>query len=464
VSSSRGRRLVGVAFALVLAAGLAAVVVSEEGSAAPTVGADRSTLPSGTDLGEGETQAPREQFHSEFTGGRKPYLVRLGNLLFSSPQILGPAARQAGMSCETCHVNGTTNRRFFIPGASEKPGTFDTTSSLFNPKTDDQRLDALRIPSLRGIRFLAPYGHDGRTASLREFVRDVIVKEFSGTEPEPVVVDAIVAYLQDIDFLTNLRISADGRLAGNATAAERRGEEIFMRPFPHNPSLSCASCHPPAAGFTDHRQHDVHSGGPERTPTLINANFNGPYFHDGRFDTYAAVVDHFNRIFDLGLDARAEGDLVAYLTAVGDGWNPYEPAGIDDTVEELEDFESVLETAINERDRTTVAFAVDVIGGELREMVERFPDHKSSAFPQGKTERAKARGAIKELILALREIELQASGMRFDLAAEALEGYEERREASLPALHAAERFSLYNPDFSRAYLAAVKTAREGMGQ
>ncbi|HYC14316.1 MAG TPA: hypothetical protein VEC75_08700, partial [Stellaceae bacterium] len=236
--AARNRRLQGVAFALVLAVGLAASALSGKGTAAPSVGADRSTLPAGTDFGEGETRVPREQFHSEFTGGRKPYLVRLGNMLFSSPQILGPAARQAGISCETCHVAGTTNRRFFIPGASEKPGTFDTTSALFNPKTDDGRLDAVRIPSLRGIRFLAPYGHDGRTASLRDFVRDVIVKEFSGPEPDPRVVDAIVAYLQDIDFLSNLRISADGRLAGSASAAEKRGEEIFERPFPRNPDLS----------------------------------------------------------------------------------------------------------------------------------------------------------------------------------------------------------------------------------
>jgi cytochrome c peroxidase len=454
------RRVRGAALALLIA-GLA---LSGDLSAAPASGADQSVLPPGTDLGEGQTRAPREQFHSEFSGGQKPYLVKLGNLLFSSPQIMGPVARQAGISCETCHAGGTTNPRFFIPGASEKPGTFDTTSALFNPKTDDARLDALRIPSLRGLRFLGPYGHDGRTASLRDFVRDVIVKEFAGPEPEPRVVDAIVAYLQDIDFLTNPRISAEGRLAGNATAAERRGEEIFERPFPQNPGVSCASCHPPSAGFTDHRQHDVHSGGPERTPTLLNANFNAPYFHDGRFDGYAGVVDHFNRVFTLGLDASAQGDLVAYLTAVGDGWNPYEPAGIDDTMEELEDFESVLETAINERDRTVVALAVDVIGSELREMVERFPDHKSTAFPEGKAARAKARGALKGLILRLRELELQASGMRFDLAGKALEAYREELEAAMPALHGAERYSLYDPDFSRAFLAAVKTAREGTGQ
>ncbi|MGE5203823.1 MAG: hypothetical protein ACM3O6_17325 [Acidobacteriota bacterium] len=99
---------------------------------------------------------PREQFHSKFSGGQKPYLVRLGSMIFSSPLILGPTAWQARISCETCHLGGAANQRFFMPGLSAKPGTFDSTSGLFNPKADDGRLDAIRIPSLRGARFLAP--------------------------------------------------------------------------------------------------------------------------------------------------------------------------------------------------------------------------------------------------------------------------------------------------------------------
>ena len=75
---------------------------------------------------------PREVFRSEFTG-RKSYLVNLGNLAFSSPSILGDVARQAGMSCGTCHVNGAGNAKFFMPKMSTRPGNFDTTGPLFNP-------------------------------------------------------------------------------------------------------------------------------------------------------------------------------------------------------------------------------------------------------------------------------------------------------------------------------------------
>jgi len=72
-------------------------------------------------------------------------------------------------------------------------GTFDTTSALFAAKAVNGMLDVFAIPSLRGVRALAPYGHDGRIASLRHVVRNAIVYEFAAPEPSPAIVDAIVA-------------------------------------------------------------------------------------------------------------------------------------------------------------------------------------------------------------------------------------------------------------------------------
>src|SRR5215813_7757758 len=163
------------------------------------LGGKETVLPSGTELNEDALTRPREVFRSEFVGGRKSYLVNLGDVAFNSPAILGGLARQAGLSCATCHVNGASNPKLFIPGMSTRPGNFDTTSLSFNPKAFNSILDPIRIPSLRGARHLAPYGHDGRFTSLRDFVRNAIVNEFSGPEPAPAVVDAIVVYLQDID-------------------------------------------------------------------------------------------------------------------------------------------------------------------------------------------------------------------------------------------------------------------------
>jgi len=170
--------------------------------AAFPVDGDQATLPPKTELNEDALDKPREVFRSEVAGG-KSYMVNLGNLAFSSPGILGGVARQASVSCGSCHVNGAGNAKFFMPKMSTRPGNFDTTGPLFNPKTDDFVLDPVRIPSLRGARYLAPYGNDGRMPSLRDFVRNVIVNEFAGPEPSPVIVDAIGAYINDIDFLPN---------------------------------------------------------------------------------------------------------------------------------------------------------------------------------------------------------------------------------------------------------------------
>src|SRR5262245_21155833 len=233
------------------------------------LGGTETVLPPGTELKEDALTRPREVFRSEFVGGRKSYLVNLGDVAFNSPTILGSVARRAGLSCATCHVNGASNPKLFIPGMSARPGTFDTTGLSFNPKAFNSILDPVRIPSLRGARYLAPYGHDGRFASLRDFIRNAIVNEFAGPEPAPVILDALVAYIQDIDFLPNPRLGTGGRLTPQASDAERRGEALFFKPFRRQANLSCAGCHVPTAAFVDHLQHDVGSGKLVKTPTLL---------------------------------------------------------------------------------------------------------------------------------------------------------------------------------------------------
>src|ERR1700751_4789934 len=214
------------------AAGLAMALVLQQAFAFPVEGV-QTPLPVGTELNDEALDQPREEFHSEAVEGRKPYLVKLGNLAFNTPAILGGTALKGGISCGTCHVNGASNPKLYITGASIRPGSVDTTTSLFNPKAENFVLDPVRIPSLRGARYLAPYGNDGRMESLRDFVRTVIVDEFSGPDPAPAVLAALVAYSLDIDFLPNPRISLGGKLTAEASDAERHGEALFNKPFPH---------------------------------------------------------------------------------------------------------------------------------------------------------------------------------------------------------------------------------------
>jgi cytochrome c peroxidase len=417
---------------------------------------DQATLPPKTELNEDALDKPREVFRSEIAGG-KSYMVNLGNLAFSSPGILGGVARQAGMSCGTCHVNGAGNAKFFMPKMSTRPGNFDTTGPLFNPNANNFALDPVTIPSLRGARYLAPYGHDGRMASLRDFVRNVIVNEFAGPEPSPIIVDAMVAYIQDIDFLPNPSLGPGGRLIGNTSESERRGEVLFRKPFPHDPNLSCAGCHVPSGAFVDHQQHDVGSGGLFKTPTLRNADFNAPYFHDGRFDDYAQVVGHFDRVFDLGLSTQDRQDIVAYLTAVGDGMLPYEHDGAGASLKEIDGFTTVLGVAIPADDKEVVSLAVDTIGNELRELTEQYPDRRNTSVSGGEQQRVLARSALKELVLTLRRIDMAVADGRASDAATDFKNYRSLMAAAVPAVLAgAQPWSLFNPAVHDSHYAALR--------
>ncbi|HEY1747447.1 MAG TPA: cytochrome c peroxidase [Xanthobacteraceae bacterium] len=415
-----------------------------------------SVLPPGTELNEEPLDQPTELFASELAGKRS-YQSIFGDVLFSSPNILGGVARQAGLSCQTCHQQGHNNPKLFVPGLSSRPGTFDTTGALFEPKSDNGIFDPVTPPSLRGAKRLAPYGHDGRFATLRDFVRNVIVNEFAGAEPSGEILDALVAYIEDISFLPNPKLGPDGRLTGAASAAAHRGEAVFNRPFPHDAAMSCASCHQPSADFADHKVHDVGSGGTFKTSTLLNADFNAPYFHDGRYDTYEQVIEHFDRHFDLGLTAEDKRDLLAYLDAVGDAAEPISRKSVQAEVTEIGYLASVLDTAIPAHDKTTVALAVDVVGNEWRELGEHFPGRGDTSVAGGLSERLHARGAVRGVVLALREVAMAAAAGDFDAASQAYADYKALVIAAAPTLKAAEAWSLFNPEIREAHFAALQS-------
>ena len=199
------------------------------------------------------------------------------------------------------------------------------------------------------------------------------------------------------------------------------------------------------------------SGGLFKTPTLRNADFNAPYFHDGRFDSYDQVVGHFDRVFDLGLSAQDRRDLVAYLTAVGDGTQPYENDGVGATLKEINDFATVLGTAIPAGDKDTVALAVETIGNELRELTEQFPDRKNTSVSGGEQERVYARSALKELVLTLRQIDIAVAEGRTSDATTDYRNYRYLMVAAVPSLLGrAQPWSLFNPAVHDAHYAALR--------
>ena len=107
--------------------------------------------------------------------------------------------------------------------------------------------------------------------------------------------------------------------------AARRGEKIF------DGIGKCASCHVPplftepgenlhrpAEICTDSFQADRSPTGMYRTTPLkgLFAHAKGGFWHDGRFPTLDAVVEHYNSCFGLGLTAGQQADLVQYLKSL----------------------------------------------------------------------------------------------------------------------------------------------------
>ena len=306
-------------------------------------------------------------------------MVAYGDMLFDSPEIFGDPARSLGLTCSTCHNRSDINQAFFIPGISSQPGAIDVDGHFFNSIFNDRRSDALDIPSLRGLRFTAPYGRDGRIASLREFTRNVIVGEFAGAEPTPFMLDALVAYQFEFDWLPNSKLDAEGMLTDQASAAAKRGEVLFRRPISSMDGKSCASCHEPSSNFLDRKAHNIGSGaysyddardGAFDTPTLLGANFTAPYFHDGSLPTLASVVDWFDDNHEIGLSDAERSDLTAYLEAVGDSDNPYEEFNAERTKfrlgwEELTTFATTLNTLIPLRDAFHSKLMIDTVAADL---------------------------------------------------------------------------------------------------
>ena len=338
-------------------------------------------LPPGGALREQEP-LPRLVLNFEQRGvdEKQLFLVAYGDMLFDSPEILGPRARALGFACSSCHNRGDVNRALFVPGLSRRAGGIDADNGFFDPRGNDGRLDPLDTPSLRGIRFTAPYGRDGRIASLREFTRNVIVGELGGPEPSPLMLDALIAYMNEFDFLPAPLLARDGTLKRRASEAAKRGEAIFNRRFAAMAGRSCASCHIPDGNFLDGRRHDIGSVAPSSphardgamdTPTLLGSLYTAPYFHDGSLPTLAAVVGWFDKRYRLGLDAGERADLTAYLEAVGTGEEPYEAFAGKNTrfrlgFDEASTFLSTLETLIPARDRRHALLLLRTVGRDLR--------------------------------------------------------------------------------------------------
>ncbi len=108
-------------------------------------------------------------------------------------------------------------------------------------------------------------------------------------------------------------------------AAAARGEAVF------NTRGQCARCHVPPLytepGWNLHTPDEIGidafqserspDGGYRTTPLAgLWTHAKGGFYHDGRFASLAEVVDHYDRVFALGLEVGEQADLVEYLKSL----------------------------------------------------------------------------------------------------------------------------------------------------
>jgi hypothetical protein len=107
--------------------------------------------------------------------------------------------------------------------------------------------------------------------------------------------------------------------------AAKRGENLFME------KADCARCHVPPLftepGWNMHTPEEIGvdafqaNRSPDqryRTAPLrgLWSHTKGGFYHDGRFPTLAAVIDHYDKHFSLGLSGGEKRDLAEYLKSL----------------------------------------------------------------------------------------------------------------------------------------------------
>ena len=321
--------------------------------------------------------------------------------------MFGGWVGRESLSCHSYHAGGVTQVRFFSPQTSDRPGNVDVSHEFWNPRSDDGRTNAVNIPSLRGVGSTSPYGRDGRRSTLGAFTRDVIVTEFAGLEPTPLLLDALVAYQEALAFPPNPRLGADGRLAAPASAAARRGETLFRR--------DCAACHVPATAFRDGRNYNVGTNGVFETPTLRGLADTAPYFHDGR---------------------AARDAVIAYLDTVGAVDGGAVPITLDRAIADIRAFAMLIGTPLASREVETVDWIVGLVRRQIGTIDERF--HRPEHTP--------AHDILAGWSRRLAAIAAMATERRFDEAERALAVWDQEVGRDLQRLVTYEPSSLYRAE------------------
>lgn len=359
-------------------------------------------LPAQSDLavgpGPGEGGRPVDLLHP-VRSGPNAALVTLGELAFKASTLFA-----GNFSCDSCHPDGGTTETLFFPGLSNKPGNIDMTHRAMT-LIEDGIYNPINIPSLLGNTETAPFGRHQQHDTIEDFTLFAITAEFGGQEPGSLLMNALVAFQETLDFPPNPFVDGQGRLTDDASEAMRRGAAIFRSVPEGDNAKSCADCHPPSQNFLDGKVHNVGTGEDMDTASLRRLAGAAPYGRDGQFDTLRDAVAHFASFTGHTLAEDQLADLVAYVEAVGAD-RRIEPAKPNEA--NLAATVPLLAMPLEERD----GFLLDLVIEQLVwELSIGTPDALSAVQRE-------------KVVSVLRRIESAQRAGDYDVATEALAAYE----------------------------------------
>lgn len=253
-----------------------------------------------------------------------------GRRLFFTASDPVMSAPGSGVSCESCHVDGSHdgNTWQFVQGPRKTPGLIG-----------------------KHVKETAPYHWDGTESGLHSLMTDTITVRMGGSGVTSSQEQQVMAFMEQLVPLDNPQL-----VAGGLTASQQHGQQVAQ-------ASGCLACHSASsAELTDNAFHDVGTrvdsnlngnaddrcrlnaamgacvsdsplltptafpsnvSGGFNTPTLLGLYYSGPYLHDGSAQTLADIVSlnnaqgggvaHGNT---KNLSSQDVQDLVAYLQSL----------------------------------------------------------------------------------------------------------------------------------------------------
>lgn len=206
----------------------------------------------------------------------------LGNALFHTTG--DPRISADGRACASCHPAGRDD------GLSWRTG--DALSSRQTPMLDGR------------IAGTAPYGWLGQHETLEQHLHNTIEHRLGGKGLDADAFAALAEYVKALPGPPVERAPLD--------ASATRGRDLFRRS-----DVGCADCHYEDGGV-DGIQYALTGETATDTPSLRFLAGGAPYFHDGRFGSLDAVLEHTAGKMGQStpLDGSERADLVAYLSTL----------------------------------------------------------------------------------------------------------------------------------------------------